>query len=130
MPVTPASSFPVYLWWVDFEVTGPLENVTWPLPRNFAGSISTKTVGSPNNTAFFWGFEKTLELFAPVPLLSISTCPLAQTCRIRRSGPATPLYMSNRLPPSTVESLRSRTDCPQTVDPTVAEQSTRLRPYP
>jgi hypothetical protein len=43
----------------DFEVTDPLENVTWPLPRNWAGSISTRTVGSENNTAFFWGFEKT-----------------------------------------------------------------------
>ncbi|KAJ7679388.1 alpha/beta-hydrolase [Mycena polygramma] len=45
-------------WQNYFEVTDPLENVTWPLPRNWAGSISTKTVGSPNNTAFFWGFEK------------------------------------------------------------------------
>ncbi|KAF7354057.1 Carboxypeptidase [Mycena venus] len=46
--------------WQDyFEVTEPLENVTWPLPRNWAGSISTRTVGSENNTAFFWGFEKT-----------------------------------------------------------------------
>ncbi|CAK5281400.1 unnamed protein product [Mycena citricolor] len=45
-------------WQNYFEVTEPLENVTWPLPRNWAGSISTKTVGSPNNTAFFWGFEK------------------------------------------------------------------------
>ncbi|KAJ6524154.1 Alpha/Beta hydrolase protein [Mycena capillaripes] len=46
-------------WQKYFEVIDPLENVTWPLPRNFAGSISTKTVGSQNNTAFFWGFEKT-----------------------------------------------------------------------
>ncbi|KAJ7472558.1 alpha/beta-hydrolase [Mycena latifolia] len=45
-------------WQNYFEVTDPLENVTWPLPRNWAGSISTHTVGSPNNTAFFWGFEK------------------------------------------------------------------------
>ncbi|KAJ7306886.1 alpha/beta-hydrolase [Mycena albidolilacea] len=46
-------------WQNYFEVTDPLENVTWPLPRNWAGSISTRTVGSENNTAFFWGFEKT-----------------------------------------------------------------------
>ncbi|KAF8172386.1 Alpha/Beta hydrolase protein [Mycena galopus ATCC 62051] len=46
-------------WQKYFEVTDPLENVTWPLPRNWAGSISTRTVGSDNNTAFFWGFEKT-----------------------------------------------------------------------
>ncbi|KAF7337172.1 Carboxypeptidase [Mycena venus] len=46
-------------WQNYFEVTDPLENVTWPLPRNWAGSISTRTVGRENNTAFFWGFEKT-----------------------------------------------------------------------
>ncbi|KAJ7024658.1 alpha/beta-hydrolase [Mycena alexandri] len=46
-------------WQNYFEVTDPLENVTWLLPRNWAGSISTRTVGSENNTAFFWGFEKT-----------------------------------------------------------------------
>ncbi|KAJ7720800.1 alpha/beta-hydrolase [Mycena metata] len=46
-------------WQNYFEVTDPLENVTWPLPRNWAGSISTQTVGNANNTAFFWGFEKT-----------------------------------------------------------------------
>ncbi|KAJ7048643.1 alpha/beta-hydrolase [Mycena amicta] len=45
-------------WQRYFEVTDALENVTWPLPRNWAGSISTRTVGSTNNTAFFWGFEK------------------------------------------------------------------------
>ncbi|KAJ7737771.1 alpha/beta-hydrolase [Mycena maculata] len=45
-------------WQTYFEVTEPLENVTWPLPRNWAGSISTKTVNSTNNTLFFWGFEK------------------------------------------------------------------------
>ncbi|KAJ7675175.1 Alpha/Beta hydrolase protein [Mycena rosella] len=46
--------------WQDCPLRGtePLENVTWSLPRNWAGSISTHTVGSPNNTAFFWGFEK------------------------------------------------------------------------
>ncbi|KAF7320774.1 Carboxypeptidase [Mycena chlorophos] len=44
-------------WQSYFEVTSPLPNVTWPLPRSFAGSISTKTPGSSNNTAFFWGFE-------------------------------------------------------------------------
>ncbi|KAJ6483116.1 alpha/beta-hydrolase [Mycena sanguinolenta] len=46
-------------WQNYFEVTDPPENVTWPLPRNWAGSISTRTVGNENNTAFFWGFEKT-----------------------------------------------------------------------
>ena len=42
----------------DFQVTKPLPNVTWPLPRNFAGSIAVDRAGHPNNTLFFWGFEK------------------------------------------------------------------------
>jgi hypothetical protein len=42
----------------DFEVKDPLPNISFPLPRSYAGSISTKTVDHPNNTAFFWGFEK------------------------------------------------------------------------
>ena len=42
----------------DFEVTDPLPNVTEALPRSFAGSISTNSVGHANDTLFFWGFEK------------------------------------------------------------------------
>jgi carboxypeptidase D len=48
----------LFIYFTDFEVTEPLENVTWSLPRNWAGSISTHTVGSPNNTGFLWGFKK------------------------------------------------------------------------
>ena len=42
----------------DFEVTDPLPNVTWTLPRNFAGNVGVNREGHPNNTLFFWAFEK------------------------------------------------------------------------
>ncbi|KAJ3836137.1 alpha/beta-hydrolase [Lentinula raphanica] len=43
---------------VDFEVTHPLPNVTKPIARNFAGNIGVNRVGHPNNTLWFWAFEK------------------------------------------------------------------------
>ena len=42
----------------DFEVTAPLANVTFPLPRNFAGNVGVNRAGHPNNTLFFWAFER------------------------------------------------------------------------
>ncbi|KIM79111.1 hypothetical protein PILCRDRAFT_823685 [Piloderma croceum F 1598] len=45
-------------WQNYFEVKDPLPNVTVPLPRSFAGSISTNRPGHGNNSLFFWGFEK------------------------------------------------------------------------
>jgi carboxypeptidase D len=42
----------------DFEVTDLLPNVTWTLPRNWAGNIPVQRVGHDNNTLFFWAFEK------------------------------------------------------------------------
>lgn len=42
----------------DFQVTKSLPNVTWPLPRNFAGNIAVDRPGHPNNTLFFWAVEK------------------------------------------------------------------------
>lgn len=43
---------------IDFEVTDPLPNVTFPLGgRSFAGNIPVDRPGHPNNTLFFWGFE-------------------------------------------------------------------------
>lgn len=42
----------------DFEVTDPLPNVTWDLGRTFAGNIGVQRAGHPNNTLFFWAFEK------------------------------------------------------------------------
>jgi carboxypeptidase D len=42
----------------DFEVKDPLPNVTFPLPRSFAGNIAVNRPNHPNDTLFFWGFEK------------------------------------------------------------------------
>ena len=42
---------------VDFQVTSPLPNVTWTLPRSFAGNIPVNRPNHPNNTLFFWAFE-------------------------------------------------------------------------
>jgi carboxypeptidase D len=42
----------------DFEVTKPLPNVTFPLARSFAGNIRVDRQGHPNDTLFFWGFER------------------------------------------------------------------------
>ncbi len=39
-------------------MTAPLPNVTFHLPRNFAGNIAVDRPGHPNNTLFFWAFEK------------------------------------------------------------------------
>ena len=42
----------------DFEVTDKLPNITDPLPRNFAGNIPVNRAGHPNDTLFFWAWEK------------------------------------------------------------------------
>ena len=42
----------------DFEVTDKLPNITGPLPRNFAGNIPVNRAGHPNDTLFFWAWEK------------------------------------------------------------------------
>ncbi|KAK7039320.1 carboxypeptidase [Favolaschia claudopus] len=47
------------LHWKDYLVTNPLPNVTYPLPRNFAGSVPVNRDSHPNNTLFFWAFENT-----------------------------------------------------------------------
>ncbi|KAI0775028.1 alpha/beta-hydrolase [Trametes elegans] len=45
--------------WQDyFEVTQKLPNITGALPRSFAGNIPVNRQGHPNDTLFFWGFEK------------------------------------------------------------------------
>lgn len=44
---------------LDFEVTESLPNVTFPLGRNWAGNIAVDRPGHPNDTLFFWAFEKT-----------------------------------------------------------------------
>ena len=44
---------------VDFEVKYPLPNLTHiALPRSFAGNIPVDRPDCPNNTLFFWGFER------------------------------------------------------------------------
>ncbi|KAI0642261.1 alpha/beta-hydrolase [Trametes meyenii] len=45
-------------WQSYFEVKGTLPNVSFSLPRSFAGNIPVNRAGHPNNTLFFWGFEK------------------------------------------------------------------------
>lgn len=45
-------------WQTYFQVTETLPNVTEPISRNFAGNIPVNRAGHPNNTLFFWAFEK------------------------------------------------------------------------
>lgn len=42
----------------DYEVTDQLPNITFSLPRSFAGNIPVNRSGHPNDTLFFWGFER------------------------------------------------------------------------
>jgi hypothetical protein len=44
---------------IDFLVKDPLPNVTFPLERSFAGNLPVNRPYHPNDTLFFWGFEKT-----------------------------------------------------------------------
>ncbi|KAH8115245.1 alpha/beta-hydrolase [Phellopilus nigrolimitatus] len=66
---TPPSTFPhVYPgqpsgdlspeWQNYFQVNDSLPNVTFPLTRSFAGSIPVNRADHPNDTLFFWAFEK------------------------------------------------------------------------
>ena len=42
----------------DFEVTQTLPNITVPIGRNWAGNLPVDRPGHPNDTLFFWAFEK------------------------------------------------------------------------
>ena len=42
----------------DFQVKDALPNVSFPLGRNWAGNIPVGRPNQPNDTLFFWGFEK------------------------------------------------------------------------
>jgi len=42
----------------DYEVKDPLPNVTWTMPRSFAGSVSVNRENHPNNTLFFYALER------------------------------------------------------------------------
>ncbi|KZV83424.1 alpha/beta-hydrolase [Exidia glandulosa HHB12029] len=46
--------------WQDYFLvnTSALPNITFDLPRSFAGNIATSRAGHPNDTLFFWAFEK------------------------------------------------------------------------
>jgi len=43
---------------LDYLVKDPMPNVTFPLQRSFAGSVPVNRPGHPNNTLFFYAFEK------------------------------------------------------------------------
>ncbi|KAF8516785.1 Alpha/Beta hydrolase protein [Gautieria morchelliformis] len=45
-------------WQKYFEVTDALPNVTFPLTRSYAGNLPVNRPNHPNNTLFFWAFEK------------------------------------------------------------------------
>ncbi|KAI0083861.1 Alpha/Beta hydrolase protein [Irpex rosettiformis] len=47
--------------WQDYYLVknGSLPNVTFPLNRNWAGSITVNRTKHPNDTLFFWAFEHT-----------------------------------------------------------------------
>ena len=44
---------------LDFLVSDPLPNMTFTLERSFAGNLPVNRQGHPNDTLFFWAFEKT-----------------------------------------------------------------------
>ncbi|KIM27100.1 hypothetical protein M408DRAFT_24847 [Serendipita vermifera MAFF 305830] len=54
MPTTPYGPD----WQAYYEVTTPLPNITFPLPRAYAGSVSVDRPGHPNDTLFFVAFER------------------------------------------------------------------------
>ncbi|KAI0349727.1 alpha/beta-hydrolase [Trametes cingulata] len=45
-------------WQSYYEVTENLPDIPGPLPRMFAGNIPVNRPDHPNNTLFFWAFEK------------------------------------------------------------------------
>ncbi|KAF7340835.1 Carboxypeptidase [Mycena sanguinolenta] len=46
--------------WQKYLVTDQLPNVTHPIARSFAGNVPVNREDHPNNTLFFWAFEKEL----------------------------------------------------------------------
>lgn len=47
-----------FVTYTDFQVVKSLPNVTSHLGRNWAGNIAVDRPDFPNNTLFFWAFEK------------------------------------------------------------------------
>ncbi|KAI0681923.1 Alpha/Beta hydrolase protein [Cytidiella melzeri] len=56
-PGEPSSDFSPE-WQNYLQVTHPLPNISFPLGRNWAGNIPVGRAGHPNDTLFFWVFEK------------------------------------------------------------------------
>ncbi|EMD31276.1 hypothetical protein CERSUDRAFT_89132 [Gelatoporia subvermispora B] len=56
-PGIPSGSFSTQ-WQSYYEVTDPLPNVSFSLPHSYAGNIPVNRPGHPNDTLFFWGFDK------------------------------------------------------------------------
>ena len=48
----------IFTIYPDFEVVEPLPNISFPINRNWAGNIRVNRAGHPNDTLFFWGFER------------------------------------------------------------------------
>lgn len=60
-------------WQEFFLVTQGLPNITFPLGNNYAGNVPVGRPGHPNNTLFFWGFERTAgSLTAPAGEMQLS----------------------------------------------------------
>ncbi|KAF8521294.1 alpha/beta-hydrolase [Gautieria morchelliformis] len=58
IPNTNANFTDSKAWQDYFLVKDQLPNMTFSLERSFAGNIPVNRQGHPNNTLFFWGFEK------------------------------------------------------------------------
>ena len=43
---------------LDFLVKDSLPNVTFPVPRSFAGNVAVNRENHANDTLFFWAWEK------------------------------------------------------------------------
>jgi len=56
-PGIPTGDFSVS-WQDYYQVTDPLPNISFPLNRNWAGNIPVNRTNHPNDTLFFWAFEK------------------------------------------------------------------------
>ncbi|OCH83865.1 alpha/beta-hydrolase [Obba rivulosa] len=56
-PGIPSGSFSPQ-WQSYYEVTDQLPNISFSLPRSFAGNIPVNRPNHPNDTLFFWGFER------------------------------------------------------------------------
>ncbi|KAF9525355.1 Alpha/Beta hydrolase protein [Crepidotus variabilis] len=45
-------------WQKYFQVTDKLPNITFPMGKTYAGNLPVNRANHPNDTLFFWGFEK------------------------------------------------------------------------